>query len=88
MVLGAVRELLGQIFSVLAYMFFRNIASAPAITYVAVMFTTVFANRRITACTLLACNRLLLHSTLRVSISLLLYSLLGLYNLDPARGDV
>ena len=88
MVLGAVRELLGQIFSVLLYMFFRNIASAPAIAYVAVMFVMVFANRRTAACTLLACNRLLLHSTLRVSVSLLLYGLLGLYNLDPARGNV
>jgi len=88
MVLGVVRELLGQIFSVLLYLFFRDIASAPAIAYTAVIFVMVFANRQTAACTLLACNKLLLHCTLRVSISLLLYGLLGLYNLDPARGDV
>ena len=82
-----VAEITRQILSVVAYCVFRNIASAPAIAYVTMVTTTVFFNNRTVACTLQSCNSLLLQSTLQVSASLLLYGVLGLYNLDEIKQD-
>jgi len=84
MVFGVVREFCRQIFSVVAYFIFRDVASAPAIAYVAIILTTVFASRHTMPCTLQGCNNILLKTTLQVSGSLLLYGVLGLYNLDAA----
>jgi|AntRauMFilla1563_2_1112583.scaffolds.fasta_scaffold25215_2 hypothetical protein len=80
-------ELLRQILAVVAYSIFRKMASAPAIAYVTVITTTVLFNTRTVPCTLQSCNRMLLQSTVQVSVSLLLYGLLGLYNLDEIKQD-
>ena len=80
-------ELMRQILSVVAYCIFRKIASAPAIAYVTMVTTTVFVTTRTVACTLQSCNSILLQSTVQVSVSLLLYGVLGLYNLDEIKQD-
>ena len=74
-------EILFQLLSVLAYSLLRPIASAPSVAYVVIALATVLPPSALCAKTLHACNRLLLLSTGRVACSLLLYVLLGLYNL-------
>jgi len=74
-------EMMFQLLSVLAYLLLRPIASAPSVAYVVIALATVLPPSALCAKTLHACNRLLLLSTGRVACSLLLYVLLGLFNL-------
>jgi len=74
-------EMMFQLASVLAYLLLRPIASAPSVAYVVITLATVLPPSPRCAKTLHACNRLLLLSTGRVACSLLLYVMLGLFNL-------
>jgi len=77
-------ELVHQAATLLAASLLRGCVSAPAVVYCASVLYAVFVLGPTAVHTVHECNRCLLHTTLRVSCSFLLYGALALFNRDPA----
>jgi hypothetical protein len=82
--LAALPELAGQVAALLAARLLHGCVSAPAVVYCAHVLFAVFVLRPAAGHSVHECNRCLLHTTLRVSCTFLLYGALALFNRDPA----